>query len=153
MIRTVCFSIITLLSFSTSAQKCFDFHKMHCIPVQSKFNYLVNDASVSYLFKSGETRHIPFRLDEGKDYRLTVCTDNIFSGVVAFSIISENDKFLFDNSKLNYKLDLEFMCQKTQDVDFVITAPKAAVGISDTVVVEGCIGLLIEEMVSIKTGF
>jgi hypothetical protein len=153
MTRLVSILILLFATLFSFSQNCFDFHKQFCLPAQSKFIYSVNSASVSYLYKSGQTRYIPFRLDAGKDYRLTVCTDSNFIGVAEFSILTEDERVLYDNSKSNYKLDMEFACQKTQDIQFVITAPKAVSGISDTIMVEGCIGLLIEEMVSIKTGF
>lgn len=144
---------IFFLVTNLPAQGCFEFHKTHCKPVKGKFVYAYNESSVSYLFKSGQDRSIPFELFEGKDYRMTICTDSIFSGVVWFRIINEDGKEIFDNSKSGYQLNIEFSCKKTEEVDLIISAPKAAVGISDTIVVEGCIGLLIEDMVSFRTGF
>jgi hypothetical protein len=145
--------VILLVIIELPAQGCFDFHKTHCKPEASKFTYAYNKSSVSYLFKSGESRNIPFELLEGKDYRMTICTDPVFSGVVWFRIITGSGKELYDNSKNNYDLNVEFTCKKTEEVDLIIMAPKPATGISDTIVVEGCIGLLIEDMVSFRTGF
>jgi hypothetical protein len=153
MIRHVFIFILLTISSSSFSQNCFDFHKQYCKPATSKFAYTVNNASVSYLFKSGQIRSIPFQIDAGKDYRLTICSDLNFNGVIGFSILNEDDQVLYENSQVNFKLDLEFSCKKTQNVEFTISAPKAVSGISDTIAVEGCIGLLIEEMVSIKTGF
>jgi len=144
------FSFLSITSFS---QECFEYHENNCFPKESKFSYQTNNASVSFLFSSGEARDIAFSFLLGKDYRITVCSDNIFNNIIEIAIINEEHKVLYNNNSQNYNLNLEFSCKKTQDVIFRIKAPELNIEPNDTLVYEGCIGLLIEEMVSVKTGF
>jgi len=144
--------ILTLPSF-VLGQKCFDFQKTHCKPPESKFTYTYNEASVSFLFASGERRDIPFRLYDGKDYRMTLCSDSVFGDIIRFSIVIADGKLLYSNEDHQYSQNIEFSSQKTQDVTLRIEAPEATKGVSDTISCQGCIGILIGEMNSIKTGF
>jgi hypothetical protein len=141
------------VAVNASAQDCFEYYKNHCSPPKSKFNYAENIQSASFLFNSGELRRIPFTLLQKKDYRITICGADVFEGIIKFEIRNESGKSLYDNSAHNFLLSTEFSNKKDQDVYFEITAPEPAAGISDTVYVEGCIGILIEEMNSVKTGF
>lgn len=147
--------IITIISTVTqlSAQDCFEYYKTNCKSQETKYNYTLNKSSVSFKFASGESRIIPFEMYSGKDYRLLLCADGVFDNVIKIKIISEDGKVIYDNSQNNFALNMEFACKKSQSAEIELSAPEPAVGISDTIYEEGCIGIRIEEMVSMQTGF
>lgn len=151
--KNISIIIILFLSLNAFPQKCFEYYKSACIPKTSKFVYTENHSSVSFQFSSGETREIPFTLVNGIDYRFTICADNIFSDIIEFAISTNDGKEMYNNSSQGYNLNLEFACRKTRDVIINIQAPQVEASELDSVNTEGCIGVLIEEMVSVKTGF
>ena len=151
--RFVLFFILIFFNFNAFSQKCFEYHKTGCIPSKSKFIYSKNNASVSFEFAFGEKRVIPVTLLMGKDYRITLCGDDIFDGVIQFIIRNTDGKILYDNSSCDYKLNIEFSNKVTQRVLFELIAPELNFKIADSVETTGCIGILIEDMVSVKTGF
>ncbi len=145
--------LFLLLFSNLFSQECFEYHKTNCFPKKSKFIYKENISSVSFKFESGEMREIPFTFLYGKDYRITLCADEVFDNIIKIIIINKEGAELYNNSLHDYNLNLEFASKKTQNVIIEIFAPEPNVGISDTVYFEGCIGVLIEEMISVKTGF
>ena len=62
-------------------------------------------------------------------------------------------KEIYDNSKQNFNLNLEFSSKKNLNVVLEISAPEIDYENISSVSPKGCIGVLIEEMISIKTGF
>jgi hypothetical protein len=89
----------------------------------------------------------------GIDYRITLCADSVFNDVIKFVIINEEGKQIYNNSTQNFNQNLEFSSRKTHNVIFEIEAPELSITDADSALNEGCIGILIEEMVSVKTGF
>lgn len=150
MIRLVLSALLLSVGLSAKAQDCFDFHKKNCQPEKSKFSYSVNNASVSYAFLPGESKCVQLQLLQGKDYRMTVCSDSLYIGVVSFVITDEEGKVIYDNSQEGLSDNLEFSCRKTNTVEITITAPKRLDVDENT---KGCIGVLIEDMVTPKIGF
>lgn len=150
-------TLITIFFFSLTtgilSQECFEYHKTSCFSKASKFSYVENTASVSFEFASGEVRELPFTLINGIDYRITLCAQPEFENVIQFVIKTLEGKEMYNNSKHNFNLNLEFASRKTQDVILELKAPDSKVADNDTISFEGCIGVLIEEMVSVKTGF
>ncbi len=141
-----------LTPFISLSQQCFNYYKDACIPQKSKYTYNQNDYSVSFLFKAGERREIPINLHEGKDYRITICSQDVFDNVVLFRIIKSDGSILYDNSQSNYSMDLEFSSQHSQEVIFELEVPDMPINGVEALN-EGCVGVLIEDMISIKTGF
>ncbi len=151
--RFILFFILIFFYFNSFSQKCFEYQKTGCVPPKSKFIYSVNNASVSFEFAFGEKRVIPVTLLMGKDYRVTLCGDDIFDGVIQFIIRDIDGNILYDNSTNKYKLSIEFSNKVTQKVLFELIAPELNFETADSVEVKGCIGMLIEDMVSVKIGF
>lgn len=152
---SVCVIVFTtVLSNNTAkAQGCFEYHKGDCDFEETNFKYQLNKSSVSFKFASGEIRTIAFEMNSGKDYRLLLCADEVFEDIISLKIISEEGVVIYDNSTNNYELNMEFVCKKSQRAEIEIAAPDPASGVSDTIYSEGCIGMKIEEMISIRTGF
>ncbi len=134
------------------SQKCFYYHKDACGTIESKYAYSYNQSSVSYLFKAGESRQIPFTLYAGKDYRITICTQNIFDNIVSFKIVKSDGTIFYDNSKYDFEFNLEFSSRQSQEVILELEVPDMPES-KDSTLNEGCVGILIEDMISVKTGF
>lgn len=150
-IKKLLLLILFIIPLSSFSQECFEYHKASCIPEPSRFTYNYNNYSVSYLFKAGQIRSYSVKLYTGKDYRITLCGDDVFNGVILFKIQRDDGVVIYDNSLHNYQLNIEFSSVKTQDVDIIIEAPQVVS--LDSFEIVGCIGVLIEDMVTIKTGF
>lgn len=150
MIRLAISVLLLSVGLSASAQDCFDFHRKNCQPEKSKFSYSVNNASVSYAFLPGESKCVQLQMYQGKDYRITICSDSLYNGVVSFVLRDEEGKIFYDNSQDNYNANLEFSCRKSNTVEITLTAPNRLDVEENT---KGCIGILIEDMVTPKIGF
>jgi hypothetical protein len=153
MLRWIGFIVFVFASTLTFSQRCFDFHKKHCSPTVSKFSYQINDHSAAYKFNAGELRRIPFNLLDNKDYRITLCNDSIFNDILLFVIKDSKGTEIYNNSQHSFSLNLEFSSKKNQEVFFELTVPDNSDKTKDNYTAEGCIGILIEEMNTIKTGF
>ena len=138
---------------SLFSQQCPDYYKSNCFPKKSSFIYDVNNSSSSFLLYSGDKQDIHISLESNIDYRITICADSIFDNVIQFIILNKQGVELYNNSTNNFKLDIEFTSEINHDVVFEISTPQQAMSINDLVISNGCIGVLIEEMVTIKTGF
>lgn len=150
MIRLALSVLLLSAVLSASAQDCFDFHKKNCRPDKSKFSYTQNNASASFAFLPGESKCVQLQLLQGKDYRITVCSDSLYVGVVSFVITDEDGKVIYDNSQEGLIDNLEFSCRKTNTVEITVTAPRR-LDVDENA--KGCIGVLIEDMVTPKIGF
>ncbi len=101
------------------------------------------------MLKPGGQEYISFVFDEGKDYRIQLCAAAVFNKIVQFEIFNETNNLLYTNIDNDFSLQVEFSSKKTQPVHFVLTVPEVE-SFSDT---SGCVGILIEEMKSVKLGF
>ncbi|HBX85264.1 MAG: hypothetical protein A2W97_18950 [Bacteroidetes bacterium GWE2_40_63] len=135
------------------AQDCSNYLEEHCKPEQTKFKYQVNGASTSFSISSNEFWTLPLNLNENMDYRISLCCDSIFEGVLLFVIKNEDGKELYNNSGHLFQNECEFTSPKNQTVFFEVTAPQPTYIASDTIYSEGCAALLIEEMKTYPTGF
>ena len=136
----------------SSAQDCYDFYKKF-VPRHdnnARFAYSLNSTSVSLPFKPGESRCVYGELIQGKDYRITICSDSLYNGVVSLVIRNDAGKILYDNSQDDFNVNIEFSCRRTNPVEYIITAPNRLDVDPET---KGCIGLIIEDMVTPKIGF
>jgi len=145
-------SVLCLVAaLHVSAQNCFDFHKTNCCPLQHEgySQYAVSSNSTSFALKPGDSRCIVYEIFSGKDYRLTICSDSLYCGIVSFQIRDDNN-VLYDNAEENFNPFFEFSCKKTTDIEFIISAPNRSDVPPET---KGCIGLLIEEAITPQLGF
>ena len=151
MLRVGLSVLCIVATLSLSAQNCFDFHRTNCCPLQDNpyVHYAVSSKSTSFALKPGDSRCILFEIFSGKDYRMTLCSDSLYSGIVSFQIRDDNS-VLYDNSDEDFNTFLEFSCRKTTHVELIISAPNRSDVAPET---KGCIGLLIEEAITPVLGF
>ncbi len=144
-----------LLSFvfvQLNAQDCFDFYKKnyHQQHDNGRFAYSLNSSSVSFAFAPGESKCVYGELIQGKDYRITICSDSLYNGVVSLVIRDDSGEILYDNSQDNFNINIEFSCRKTNPVEYILSAPNR---LDVDPEIKGCIGLIIEDMVTPRIGF
>lgn len=154
MLKKLIIFIFLLQPFnSILSQTCTDYYNLNCPIKESKFLYTINSKSTSLLMHSGELHEIPFLLVGNTDYRISICADLIFDNVVKFIIADEQGNELYNNSLYNFKLEVEFSNSISQNVLFYISTPNQYENLTDNFIITGCVGLLIEDMVSVKLGF
>ncbi|OQA99124.1 MAG: hypothetical protein BWY22_00599 [Bacteroidetes bacterium ADurb.Bin217] len=154
--------IVTLTGMMTvSAQDCIDYHKKKCKRTQETTNYGISPDSRSALLLKGQTSEFRLLIYQGKDYRITVCNDEILGTNIQFKIIDyDTNEVLYDNKDYNYVKEFEFTVLMSRTVKIVVSVPDD----SNTTAVNnsgfrakptsmGCVGVLIEDMITPKKGF
>lgn len=150
-VKTALTALLFFVFVHVSAQDCFDFYKRNYKHNENeRFAYALNSSSVSLAFTPGESKCIYSELIQGKDYRITICSDSLYNGVVSLVIRNDAGTILYDNSQDNFNVNIEFSCRKTNSVEYIITAPNRLDVAPET---KGCIGLIIEDMVTPRIGF
>lgn len=154
--------IVTLMGVMTvSAQDCIDYHKKKCKRTQETTNYNLSPDSRSALLLKGQTSEFRLLIYQGKDYRITVCNDEILGTNIQFKIIDyDTNEVLYDNKDYNYVKEFEFTVLMSRTVKIIVTVPDDS---NSTTVTNsgfrakptsmGCVGVLIEDMITPKKGF
>ncbi len=162
--------IITLLAlpFSSFAQECLDFHKQKCKSKEVKNpdgtvntdGYIYSPDSRSALMTKGQKSEFKFTIHQGRDYRLSICGADILGDKIQFQLMDfEEGTLLYDNAGFDYTRDFEFTVKQTRNIKIVITVPNPKVADNNAFALKakntemGCVGVLIETMVTPKTGF
>jgi hypothetical protein len=140
------------------ASACGEFHKKACFMEGTKKDkraFMYNAQSKSGLFAQGSTSKMRCIVYKGMDYRLTVCCETIIGDKVNFKIYdARTNELLFDNTKNDDAQQFEFQASSTRQLIIEATVPAGEVkeekGKAETA---ACVGLLIENKVSERTGF
>jgi hypothetical protein len=166
------FGFITLLFITTATiaqtndykvRKCFGYQRDSCTKSQNLF-YKVQEDSRSALFLKGQTSQTALTIYNGRDYRISLCWDLVLGSRVQFKLIDrENNAILYDNANDNYATEFEFTVTQTRDIFVEITVLGESLlaksqGNEDIVIVRkdkemGCVGVLIEHMITPAKGF
>ncbi len=154
-------TLLGLMPFIASAQDCIDYHKQNCKPPQTSANYTTDQASRSGLLMKGQTSEFRMTFYQGKDYRITLCNQAPLGEKVQMQIIDwEDQTVLYDNKEFNYDKNFEFTVLITRNVKIVVTVPAddktqktTSIGFKPKPTQMGCVGVLIESMVTPKKGF
>jgi len=100
----------------------------------------------------------------GRDYRVSICCDDIFGGTIEFMLIDiETGTELYSNANDNYVQEFEFTVTKTRDIAIQIYVPGESIlkyegehgtdGLTRKDNDMGCVGVLIEHMITPMKGF
>lgn len=161
---------IGLLPLISSAQthdykfrKCFGYQKDSCIR-SGNIYYKVQESSRSALFVKGQTSKIIIRIYNGRDYRLSICWDPILGNQIGFKILdNETSNVLYDNSTDEFATEFEFTVTQTREIVVEINVPGESgfsknEGNEDIILIRkdtemGCVGLLVEHMLTPTKGF
>lgn len=156
-------SILGLMCSNVFAQNnCLNFHKQKCQSMAST-GYIMSNDSRSALLRKGQTSEFRIIIYQGKDYRISVCSDEASLGnTIHMKLIDyDTDELLYDNKDFNYVKDFEFTVVQTRTIKISVEIPedqtqKSAAnttGLISKSINQGCVGVLIEEMSTPKTGF
>jgi hypothetical protein len=155
-----------LLSAQTNdykVRKCFGYQKDSC-PVSNNIFYKIHEQSRSALFLKGQTSRTQFTIYNGRDYRISLCWDHVLGNQIQFKILdSESQAVLYDNATDEFSSEFEFTVAQTREIILEITIPGSsalveAQGNEDIILVRkdtdmGCLGVLVEHMITPSKGF
>ncbi len=170
-IKKVVMLLLTVLPLYFYGQECVDYHRLKCSSDPNKKTliagektsegYSYNPDSRSGLLLKGQTSEFKIELRQEKDYRITICYDDILGDKVSFKILDyEDNSVLYNSADNNYEKVFEFQVQVTRPVKIVVSVPAdskpteaTVLGLKAKTTQMGCVGILIETMVTPKTGF
>ena len=144
-------------------RKCYNYEHDSC-GLSENMYYKVHNLSRSALFVVGQTSRTPFKIYNGRDYRISLCWDPILGNRLFFKIYDKaTEALLYDNANDEYSTDFEFTVAQTSEVLIEVTVP---VNPNDTelnssnplIFTEkdkkmGCVGVLVEHMITPTKGF
>lgn len=146
-----------------SMRRCWGYHKDSC-KVSKNIYYRVVDNSRSALFVKGQTSRIALTIYNGRDYRISFCHDYVLGeGIVMRIIDAESGNTLYDNTDDGFASEFEFTVTQTREIYVEISVPgksqySEASDDADLIFVRkdtemGCIGILVEHMITPVKGF
>lgn len=144
-------------------RKCYQYDKDSCSR-SSNIYYRYHNESRSALFLKGQTSRTPFEIYNGRDYRISLCWDPSLGNQIEFKILDrESEAVLYDNSTDEFSSEFEFTVAQSREIVIEVTVPGSsggdiAQGDSDIVFVRkdkemGCVGVLVEHMITPTKGF
>ena len=156
-------ALLGMMGTTVFAQNnCLNFHKQKCQSAAST-GYIMSNDSRSAMMRKGQTSEFRITIYQGKDYRISVCADeaNLGSTIHMRLIDYDTDELLYDNKEFNYVKDFEFTVVQSRMIKISVEIPedqntKAAAnttGLISKSINQGCVGVMIEEMSTPKTGF
>lgn len=145
-------------------RKCFGYQKDSCERSNNMF-YKVHQESRSALFVKGQTSKTPFTIYNGRDYRVSLCWSPVLGSHLEMKIIDqETGDVLYNNADDEFASEFEFTVTMTRDIYIEIKIPGESALINakqsneDLVLVQkdvdmGCVGVLVEHMITPTKGF
>jgi hypothetical protein len=166
-IYTIAFGLILFNSYSQNndykIRKCFNYEHDSCSVSNNIFYKINNTLSRSALFLKGQTSKTPFTVYNGRDYRISLCWDPILGNHILFKILDANtEDVLYDNATNEFSSEFEFTVTNTSKIILVVTVPLSSDeefnGNKNTIFIQkdkrmGCVGVLIEHMITPTKGF
>lgn len=158
------FLFLFSLGFSQSTEykaMCFDYHKHYCDNSENIF-YKYNPSSRSALFLKGQTSQTRLEIFNGRDYKISICADEVLGNQIEFKLIDDlNKKVLYDNRNDDLTQEFEFTVTESLEIIIEVTIPGNSLdsgengkgGIVRRDNAMGCVGVLIEYMITPKKGF
>ena len=148
--------IFLLIGTVSRGQDCINYHLKACPRLNPNPYIDVPEGSKSALMLRGEHMESTFTIFQCKDYRITLCTE-LFVNEVVLKIYDADDGsvLLYDNTQNNTAQIFEFQVFNTRRVRAVVSIPVVAEPKKNTgLLVEktprGCVGFLLESMVTRK---
>ncbi|MFO7869716.1 MAG: hypothetical protein R6U95_10505 [Bacteroidales bacterium] len=153
----VCISSITISVFAQSA--CVEYH-LNCANTEDN-GYSTAEGSRSALLLKGQTSEFRFTIYEGKDYKFSICGEESLGEHLQYQLIDwETNEVLYDNKDHNYVNSFEFTVLITKTIRVEVTVPTKesesetnSNSLRPKSTSMGCVGVLIEEMITPKKGF
>jgi hypothetical protein len=140
----------------SKGQDCINYHLKTCPRLNPNPYIEVPEGSKSALLLRGESIESIFTIFQCKDYRITLCSE-LFADEVVLKIYDADDGsvLLYDNTTNNTAQVFEFQVFNTRRVRAVVSVPlsngpKKNTGLLIEKTPRGCVGLLLESMVTRK---
>lgn len=170
IIKNILVLSILVLPFVSSAQthdykvrKCYGYQRDSC-PVSANVYYKLHDDSRSALFVKGQTSKTFIEIFNGRDYRISLCWDPVLGSRMGFKIIDrETDDVLYDNSTDEFATEFEFTVTQSREIVVEVAVPgesglSKSSGNEELILVRkdremGCVGVLVEHMITPSKGF
>jgi len=157
------FLILIVLPILTFSQRCSKYHLLNGKTSENKYYQIDKESSRSALFVKGESSKMYLEVYNGRDYRISIVYDDVLGGPIEMKLYDRQDQvLLYDNANDSYSQEFEFTVTKTRDLIIALHVPGHSVGLEqasqekglfrkDTEI--GCVGVLIEKMVTPRKGF
>lgn len=144
-------------------RKCFGYQRDSC-PDSENVYYKHHEDSRSALFVKGQSSKTVIEIFNGRDYRISLCWDPVLGNRIGFKILDrETDNVLYDNSTDEFSSEFEFTVTQSREIIVQISVPgesdlSKAQGNEDLILVRkdremGCVGVLVEHMITPSKGF
>jgi hypothetical protein len=149
---------VTIHQSQAQGGPCTNFHRKACVMEgtrKDKREFMYNAQSKSGLFSQGSVSKMRCVVYKGMDYRISVCCETILGEKVNFKIYDgRTNEELFDNTKNDNAQQFEFQASTTRQLIIEATVPAGEVKEEKGKAIDAaCVGLLIENKVSDRTGF
>jgi hypothetical protein len=140
---------------------CFEYHNHSCNYSENIY-YKYNDASRSALFLKGQTSETRLEITNGRDYRISLCADEVLGNQIFFRLIGAREgKVLYDSRNDDYSWDFEFTVTQSTEIIIEVTVEGTSLGEGEHGTggivrrdnAMGCVGVLVEYMITPKKGF
>lgn len=149
--------LLVISALFANAQDCIDYYLNRCPRLEENNYYtVVPEGSKSILMKEGEEMELTFQIYQGKDYRISTCSD-LFDGKVVLRIYDFDDPtlLLYDNEKNDMIQSFEFQVIESRKIKAVVTVKVDEKRKQmNTLLIEkiqrGCVGLMLESMITRK---
>jgi hypothetical protein len=149
--------LVFILSINiVNAQDCIDYHFINCVYDKHPFYKVDPPGSKSQLMKPGEEMSLAFYIYQGRDYRITTCSD-LYKDQIHLQIFDAEDGslLLYDNELNEMSQQFEFQVIETRRVRVYVRikesiSEKKQTGLLMAKVERDCVGLLLETMVTRK---
>jgi len=148
--------LCSMLTLSAFAQDCIDYHRKQCPRLEPNPYEEVPEGSKSELLLRGEVMTLSFFIYQGRDYRLTLCSE-MYGGEVVLKLYDFEDQtlLLYDNTLNDMNQEFEFQVMRTRKVKADVFVPKEEnksqnFGMLTQKIPRGCVGFLLETMVTRK---
>ncbi len=143
-----------------SKSRCIDYHKNNCEKSTNKY-YQYHSESRSGLFHKGQKSRTLLEAFNGRDYRISICHDDVFNKPIILRVIDKTrDEVLYDSSNDNFAQDFEFTVTTSIDlwIEIEVQGESSLTKLESQSIIRrdsnvGCVGLLIEYMVTPRKGF
>jgi len=170
IIKNILVLSIVVLPFITNAQsndykvrKCYGYQRDSC-PVSANIYYKLHEDSRSALFVKGQTSQTIIDIYNGRDYRISLCWDPVLGGRMGFKILDrETNDVLYDNSTDEFASEFEFTVTQSREIVVEISVQgesdlSKATGNEELIIIRkdremGCVGVLVEHMITPSKGF
>jgi len=148
--------ILMAFSFCASAQDCVEYYTSSCLTDNHPYYKIDPPGSKSMLMCPGEVMQLSFSIYQGRDYRITTCSD-LYKDQVHLQILdAENPELvLYDNELNDMAQQFEFQVMESRKVRAIVTImepekEKKNTGLLVEKVRRDCVGLLLETMITRK---